>query len=125
MLDERRSRDKALGMGRAIDRRDFLNGVAVAIGGGLAAGAVAAFAQPGAAWPQDRAGYYPPALTGLRGSHPGSFEAAHSLRDGDFWSGHGQPEDRASATIWSSWAGGSAAFRRRISTGRRGPTRGS
>ena len=31
---------------------------------------------------QDAPGYYPPALTGLRGSHPGSFEAAHALRDG-------------------------------------------
>jgi spermidine dehydrogenase len=28
---------------------------------------------------------YPPALTGLRGSHQGSFEALHSLRDGAFW----------------------------------------
>src|SRR5258708_15505598 len=26
---------------------------------------------------------YPPRLTGLRGSHPGSFELAHKLRDGD------------------------------------------
>lgn len=26
--------------------------------------------------------YYPPALTGLRGSHPGSFEVAHQMRDG-------------------------------------------
>jgi spermidine dehydrogenase len=31
---------------------------------------------------QDAAGYYPPALTGLRGSNPGSFEDAHALRDG-------------------------------------------
>jgi spermidine dehydrogenase len=31
---------------------------------------------------QDRPGYYPPGLTGLRGSHPGSFENAHALRDG-------------------------------------------
>ncbi len=31
-------------------------------------------------------GYYPPALTGLRGNHPGSFEAAHALRDSEFWS---------------------------------------
>ena len=36
--------------------------------------------------PQDAPGYYPPALTGLRGSHPGAYEAAHRLRDGDFWS---------------------------------------
>ena len=31
---------------------------------------------------QDQPGYYPPTLTGLRGSHPGAFEAAHALRDG-------------------------------------------
>jgi spermidine dehydrogenase len=31
---------------------------------------------------QDAATYYPPALTGMRGSQPGSFEAAHALRDG-------------------------------------------
>ncbi len=70
--------DEALGMGRAIARRDFLNGVAVtALGLAAASRAEAA--------PQDAAGYYPPALTGLRGSHPGSYEIAHSLRDGNFW----------------------------------------
>src|SRR5207244_876250 len=37
--------------------------------------------------------YYPPALTGLRGSHVGSFEAAHSLRYGDFWNQAGPPID--------------------------------
>jgi spermidine dehydrogenase len=87
------SRDKALGMDRSIDRRDFLNGIAVtagALGADLVGGA-AAFAA--GAWPQDAPGYDPPALTGLRGSHPGSFENAHRLRDGDFWSGHGAPED--------------------------------
>lgn len=85
--------DKALGMGRAIHRRDFLDGVAMAIGGGLAAGASAAFAQTDGVWPQDQAGYYPPTLNGLRGSHPGSFEDAHRLVGGDFWSGRGAPED--------------------------------
>jgi spermidine dehydrogenase len=86
-------KDKALGMDRAIDRRDFLNGVAVtagALGGGFIGGS-AAFAA--AAWPQDEPGYDPPVLTGMRGSHPGSFENAHRLRDGDFWSGHGAPKD--------------------------------
>ena len=81
MADERRRRDKALGMDRPIDRRDFLNGVAVAIGA-LGSGALggAAIAQQ-AGWPQDQAGYYPPLLTGLRGSHhPGSFENAHGLQ---------------------------------------------
>jgi len=37
--------------------------------------------------------YYPPALTGMRGSHPGSFDAAHSLRDGTFWDSAGKVED--------------------------------
>lgn len=71
--------DRRLGMDRPIARRDFLQGAA-------AMGAAATLpGGPGAA-PQDRAGYYPPALTGLRGSHPGCFEAAHALRDGTFWS---------------------------------------
>jgi spermidine dehydrogenase len=34
---------------------------------------------------QQDPGYYPPALTGLRGSHAGSFEVAHALRDGKEW----------------------------------------
>ena len=36
---------------------------------------------------------YPPALTGLRGSHDGSFDAAHALRDGTFWETAGSPAD--------------------------------
>jgi spermidine dehydrogenase len=34
---------------------------------------------------QDRSTYYPPALTGMRGSHDGSWELAHAPRDGRFW----------------------------------------
>jgi spermidine dehydrogenase len=72
-----------------ITRRDFLNGIPLAVGGAVAGGLLpdafaAAFADGPA--PQDAPGYYPPALTGLRGSHPGAYEAAHRLRDGDFWS---------------------------------------
>ena len=36
---------------------------------------------------------YPPALTGLRGSHAGSFEAFHSMRDGAFWKTAPAPQD--------------------------------
>ena len=36
----------------------------------------------GATAAQDEPGYYPPTRTGMRGSHPGSFENAHALRDG-------------------------------------------
>jgi spermidine dehydrogenase len=84
--------DKSLGMSRPIDRRDFLNGVAVAAGviGTGNAGAVLAQAAPGT---QDSPGYYPPLLNGMRGSHPGSFENAHKLRDGDFWTGANAPKD--------------------------------
>src|SRR5579872_1733728 len=91
----RSDRDKTLGMDRPIDRRDFLNGVAVAVGALGVSGLTAspALAQASLAWPQDQAGYYPPNLTGLRGSHPGSFESAHALRDGEFWQGQGAPQD--------------------------------
>ncbi len=64
-------------MDRPIARRDFLSSAAIAIGAALAG---PAFGGSGAR--QDEPGYYPPALIGMRGSHPGSFEAAHRLRDG-------------------------------------------
>ena len=34
---------------------------------------------------QDDPRYYPPLLTGMRGSHPGSFEVAHQMRDDKTW----------------------------------------
>jgi spermidine dehydrogenase len=86
--------DFELGMNRKIARRDFLNGVALTVGGTLVS--------PGDMWaeafglpdspvdPEKEPGYYPPAKTGLRGSHDGSWEVAHALRDGRRW-------DRATA----------------------------
>ena len=75
--------DKTLGLDRPIGRRDFLDGVALAIGVAATGMPTLARAAAGtAAWPQDMPGYAPPLLTGLRGSHPGSFESAHALRDG-------------------------------------------
>ncbi|HTS89327.1 MAG TPA: NAD(P)-binding protein [Gemmatimonadales bacterium] len=72
--------DRALGMDRDIPRRDFLNGVAIAVGASLLPrglfGARESAAQFGAGAP------YPPALTGLRGSHLGSFEVMHRVKDG-------------------------------------------
>ena len=88
-----RSRDCELGMNRDITRRDFLNGIALGLGGVLASpwlGGLLA-AQTGVPSGQDRPGYYPPTLTGMRGSHPGSFEVAHALRDGRFWEKAGKP----------------------------------
>ncbi len=88
--------DRVLGMGAPITRRDFLNGVAVAAGASLGGGLLPGLAPTGRAAtpaPQDSAGYYPPTLTGLRGSHGGSFEAAHRLRDGTLWSQRDQITD--------------------------------
>lgn len=79
--------DRALGMQRDITRRDFLNGVAIAataatVGRPL----VEAFGVPAQApAPEQAPDYYPPLRTGLRGSHPGSFEVAHQLRDARAW----------------------------------------
>jgi spermidine dehydrogenase len=65
-----------------ITRRDFLGGTALAIAAGLT--------------PLDQlraeGRYYPPALTGLRGSHPGAFEVAHRLaREGETFAFEGLP----------------------------------
>jgi spermidine dehydrogenase len=85
-------RDRDLGMGRAITRRDFLNGVAIGAGTIMANRWLPGLeAQNTGPYPQDNPGYYPPALTGMRGSHDGSFEVSHRLRDGRFWAAAGQP----------------------------------
>ena len=76
-------------MGSPITRRDFLNGVAVGAGG-----AMAGWMSPDleTLLAQGSPGTYPPALTGLRGSHAGSFEALHSMRDGAFWKTAPEPQ---------------------------------
>ena len=84
--------DRRLGMDRAITRRDFLNGVAVGAAGLVASPWLAGLdAQTAARFAQDAAGYYPPALTGMRGSHDGSFDVSHAVRDPRFWRTAGQP----------------------------------
>jgi len=79
-------------MDRGITRRDFLNGVALAAGAALLPSYLFAAFDPQTD-PEKSPNYYPPALTGLRGSPPGSFETAHSLRDGIFWDLAGKPSD--------------------------------
>jgi spermidine dehydrogenase len=85
--------DRELGMHTNITRRDFLNGIAVGAGGALAdawlPGMV--FGQNASISAQGAPGYYPPTRTGMRGSHPGSYEVAHALRDGKFWKKAGKP----------------------------------
>ena len=79
-----KSKDRDLGMRRDITRRDFVNGVGVAVTGSLIApGWLSALGgKPGESGAQE---YYPPSQTGMRGSHAGLFEVAHGLRDGDTW----------------------------------------
>ncbi len=89
MSDER---DRILGMGAKITRRDFLNGVAITAGAALIPPEMWAAAAADLE-PQNAAGYYPPAKTGLRGSHPGSFETMHKVRDAAFWDDASKPED--------------------------------
>ncbi len=75
--------DRQLGMARDITRRDFLNGMNLAITGSLLSAPVSqSFATLESSSAQNVPGYYPPTLEGLRGSHPGSFEVAHLMRDG-------------------------------------------
>lgn len=81
--------DRQLGMGSPITRRDFLNGVAVGVGAAAAGSLSPDFATLLA---QGQAGAYPPALTGLRGSHAGSFEVFHSMVNGAFWKTAAQPQ---------------------------------
>jgi spermidine dehydrogenase len=77
-----RKSDSELGMGRDIARRDFLQGMAIGVTlGGLAPELARAAEQEA----QNAPDYYPPTRLGMRGNHPGAFEAAHELRDGNFW----------------------------------------
>src|SRR5215475_998050 len=91
-------RDRELGMGRDITRRDFLNGVAIGVGGSFFGGGIqpedllstGALDQFG---PEKAADYYPPARMGMRGNHDGTFTFAHRLRDGEEPDSFGSPED--------------------------------
>jgi spermidine dehydrogenase len=90
-----KSRDRELGMNRKITRRDFLDGAALAVGGVVVASAVPRVfgLSDFASAPEKNPAYYPPALTGLRGNHEGSYPVAHSLRDHTFWDSAGKPEN--------------------------------
>ena len=83
------SKDRELGMRRAIPRRDFLNGVALAAGGLLAGDPLLAALMAEEYSPEKAPGYYPPALMGMRGNHDGTSTYAHALRDGKPWDSAG------------------------------------
>ncbi len=91
-------KDKELGMGREITRRDFLNGVAVGVGGTLVSGGIGTDTLLAAAAldefaPEKTPDYYPPARMGIRGNHDGTFKFAHRLRDGEGADSFGEPVD--------------------------------
>src|ERR1700722_4307042 len=90
-------RDCELGMNRPISRRDFLNGVAVGVGAAIAAPHWVAALDSHEYAPEKDPNYYPPALTGMRGNHDGTFTFAHRLRDGESWDRIGSPESTGEA----------------------------
>src|SRR5258707_12839399 len=89
-------KDKELGMGSEITRRDFLNDVAIGAGATLLGGTVGADTLLAAAVldefaPEKAPDYYPPARMGIRGNHDGTFTFAHRLRDGEGADSFGEP----------------------------------
>lgn len=59
-----------------INRRDFINGFALSLTAGTTLSPFELLANENLAL---SSAYYPPAMTGMRGSHKGSYEIAHSL----------------------------------------------
>jgi spermidine dehydrogenase len=124
MTDEKQ--DRQMGMSREITRRDFLNGVAIGVGGTLvgasvapetllAAGALDEFA------PEKAPDYYPPAKMGMRGNHDGTFTFAHRLRDGEAADSFGDAVDTGEkydlVVVGGGISGLSAAYFYRKSAG--------
>ncbi|HUJ30415.1 MAG TPA: NAD(P)-binding protein [Candidatus Acidoferrum sp.] len=83
------ARDLDLGMDRRITRRDFLNGFGIAIGSSVLTPGhdwVTSFGSPPDVFDPEKSGdYYPPALTGMRGTTDAVMRVGHSLRDGEKW----------------------------------------
>ena len=76
------------GWGGTSVRRDFLNGVSVAVGASLFSGNSSWLETFGVQAPvgsEKNLADYPPAKSGMRGAHDGSWEIAHEMRDGKTW----------------------------------------
>jgi spermidine dehydrogenase len=103
-------------MDREITRRDFLNGFSLALGASIAPDFkwLDAFGLPQSPFaPEKSPGYYPPTLAGMRGSHDGSFEVAHKLRDEKAWTGANairDPESYDLIIVGGGISGLSAAY---------------
>src|SRR6202140_1228839 len=125
-LDED-NRDRELGMSREITRRDFLNGVAIGTGATLLGGSIGAQQLFAAAAfdefaPEKAPDYYPPARTGIRGNHDGSFAFAHRMRDGESVSSFGDAVNTGESydlvIVGGGISGLAAAYRFRQKAGR-------
>lgn len=100
-------------MNDGVSRRDFLNGAQIAIGSSLLGpwSTLLAADESKFLLGDD---YYPPALTGLRGSHAGSWETMHARVSGKTFS-PGAPEDRYDLVVVGGGISGLSAahfFRR-------------
>jgi spermidine dehydrogenase len=93
-------------MDRPITRRDFLNGATVVVGAALLPGCGSREQLP----EELAEAYYPPAATGLRGSHPGSFEVAHAAAQGQRWSPQTPSEAYDLVVVGAGISGLAAAY---------------
>jgi spermidine dehydrogenase len=95
-------------MKRKVTRRDFLNGTQVAIGASLLSPWTEVFGTDASKF---RLGdsYYPPAKTGLRGSHDGSWETMHARVAGTTWPAGPIEEDYDLVVVGGGISGLSAA----------------
>tara|TARA_B100001971_G_scaffold16895_1_gene13133 strand:- start:3147 stop:5045 length:1899 start_codon:yes stop_codon:yes gene_type:complete len=74
--------DRQLGLNRPIPRRDFLSGMGMVVAAGLLPRPLIAALETA----HNEEHYYPPALTGMRGTNDGAWEVAHALvREGRKW----------------------------------------
>ena len=80
-----------------VTRRDFLNGTQVAIGASLLNPWAEVFGADAAKFALGK-DYYPPAKTGLRGSHAGSWETMHARVSGATWPA-GSPDEEVDLVI--------------------------
>jgi len=92
-----------------ISRRDFLNGTQIAIGTSMLSplSSVLGSADSEFSLADD---YYPPSLTGLRGSHDGSWEVMHSRVLGKEWSATPYEEKYDLAIVGAGISGLTAAY---------------
>jgi spermidine dehydrogenase len=111
---------------REITRRDFLNGVAIGVGASLLTASLNSEKLLAAGIldepvPEKAPDDYPPAKTGMRGNHDGSFNMAHRMRDGENANALGEPartgESYDLVVVGGGISGLAAAYRFRQKAG--------